>query len=163
MADRSELHLMTVLEAPYESMEQVLREGPQAWLPGFEQEGDRVTAELAAEQSHRRIKRRIEVETGPVQRFAYGVTVRLEWRAARHSELFPELEGHLRLERRQPAGCTLRLDARYVPPGGSVGATVDRALMHRIAESSVQDFLDRVASLLVRGPGDRGRRVGGDA
>lgn len=151
MADRSELHLERVLDKPFEALESILRAGPQQWLPGFQEEGGRSTGELAYEQAGSRIKRRIEVRLGPVQRFAYGVTVHIQWKAARHSELYPELEGHLRLEGRQPSGSSLRLDARYAPPGGRLGATMDRALMHHVAESSVRDFLARVADLLAAG------------
>jgi hypothetical protein len=148
VAEGFELHLERILEEPYEQAERVLRGGPQQWLPGFAMEGQQVTAGLAYERAGRRVSRRIAVELGAVQLFAYGVSVRIKWRAARHSRFYPELEGHLRLERRQPAGCRLRLDARYVPPGGRVGASVDKAVLHRIAESSVEDFTDRIAQAL---------------
>ncbi|MBO0703315.1 MAG: hypothetical protein J2P38_10310, partial [Candidatus Dormibacteraeota bacterium] len=85
----------------------------------------------------------------------YGVTVRVEWKGAEHPRLYPALEGHLRLERQQPAGCRLRFDARYDPPAGRLGAAADRALMHRVAQSSVADFTDRVAGLLTAGGRDR--------
>lgn len=131
----------TALGQPYDAVEAVLRRGPESWLPAFLREGDRITAVLAYAQGGRRIERRVEVEAAPVQRFAYGVTVHIRWRAARHAELYPELDGHLRLEPRRPSGTSLRFDARYRPPGGSLGETVDRALMHRVAESSVKDFV----------------------
>jgi hypothetical protein len=143
-----ELHLQRVLDKPYEQLEADLRAGPEKWLPGFQRKGDRITSELGYVQAGAHIKRRTEVQVGPVQRFAYGVTVQIGWKGARHPGLYPELEGHLRLERRQPSGSVLRLDARYTPPAGRIGATVDRALMHRVAESSVRDFLDRVTEIL---------------
>lgn len=148
MAERLELHLQRVIEKPYEELEARLQAGPAKWLPGFEQKGGRITGELAYEQGGTRIKRRTEVRVGPVQRFAYGVTVQVSWKGARHPELYPELDGHLRLERREPSGSSLRLDARYKPPAGRIGATVDRALMHHVAESSVGGFLTGVAELL---------------
>ena len=148
MAERFELHLDRVLDQPYETLEVALRAGPERWLPGFQRERDAITCELAYEQAGSRIKQRIQVHLGPVQRFGYGVTIHLRWKAARHAELYPELDGHLRLERRQPSGSSLRLDALYVPPGGRLGAAADRALMHHVAESSVRDFLARVAELL---------------
>ena len=149
MSERPELHLERTLEAPIESVERVLRAGPRHWLPGCAESGGRITAVLRYQQGGRHIERTIEVEVGPVQRFAYGVSVRIEWRAARHAELYPELEGHLRLERRDPSGARLRFDARYAPPAGQVGAVADRALMHRVARASVDDFVDRLAAALV--------------
>ena len=150
MSETPELHLERVLDAPYEKLEPVLRAGPERWLPGYEQEDGSILCELSYEQGGSRIRRRIEVSLGPVQRFAYGVTLRVQWKAARHAELYPELEGHLRLERREPTGCSLRFDARYRPPGGRLGASVDRAVMHHVAESSVRDFLDRVVDVLAQ-------------
>lgn len=151
MSERPELHLERALDEPVEALEAVLREGPERWFPEFAMEEGHATGVLRYRQAGRHIERQVVVEAGPVQRFAYGVTVRLEWRAARHAELYPELEGHLRLERGQPAGSRLRFDARYAPPAGQVGVAVDRALMHRVARASVEDFVDRVASALADG------------
>lgn len=151
MEEAVELHLERTLEAPYERVESTLRAGPERWLPSFTRDGDRQTAELAYTQAGARIVRRVEVEVGPVQRFAYGVTVHIHWKAASRPGLYPELDGHVRAEERRPSGTTLRFDARYVPPAGRIGATVDRALMHRVAERSVDDLVDRMVQLLAEG------------
>lgn len=148
MAEQFELHLERHLDVAYDAVEAALHEGPKRWLPGFRATGERQTAELAYPEAGGRIARRIDVKVGPVQRFAYGVTVHVSWRAAQRAELYPELDGHLRAEPAEAAGTTLRFDARYVPPAGRLGATVDRALMHRVAQSSIEDFVDRVARLL---------------
>lgn len=148
MADGFELHLVRTFGADYDSAAGVLRAGPERWLPGFAVDGDRVTAELAFDQAGRRIGRRIEVALGTVQPFAYGVTVRVQWQAVRRPHLYPTLDGHLRLEPGQDAGCRLRFDVRYVPPAGKLGASVDRALLYRVADATVGDFLDRVAAVL---------------
>jgi hypothetical protein len=140
-----------VLDHSYERLEARLREGPEKWLPGYQTDGDAITGELAYEQGGSRIRRRVDVHLGPVQHFAYGVTLHIRWKAAHHAGLYPELEGHLRLERRQPSGSTVRFDARYRPPGGRLGAAADLALMHHVAESSARDFLARVAERLAGG------------
>ncbi len=148
MAEPLELHVERRVAAAYEAVENGLREGPEAWVPGLRRDGDRMTAELEYRQRGAGIRRRIELEVGPVQRFAYGVTVHVRWRGAGHPELYPDLEGHLRAERVEDGTTHLRFDARYVPPAGRLGATVDRAVMHRVAESSVENFVDRVAERL---------------
>lgn len=148
MTEQFELHLERRLDAPYDAVEAALREGPRRWLPGFRQVGERQTGDLRYTEAGSRITRRIQVDVGPVQRFAYGVTVHVGWKAAQRAGLYPQLDGHLRAERLAPSGTALRFDARYVPPAGRLGATVDRAVMHRVAQSSVDDFLDRLAQLL---------------
>ena len=47
-----------------------------------------------------------------------------------------------------PAASQLSISARYTPPLGSVGAAIDRAVLHRVAEATLKDFLDRIAEAL---------------
>ena len=42
----------------------------------------------------------------------------------------------------------LAISARYRPPLGVLGRTVDRVLLHRVAEATVKDFLDRVGEAI---------------
>ena len=148
MPERLELHLARNLDVAYSEALQVLQAGPERWLPEFRRDGDRITAGLALDRAGRRISRRVEVQLGHVQPFAYGVTVRIEWKGSRLPHLYPRLEGHLRLERGRPKGCRLSFAARYEPPAGMFGASVDRAVMYRIADATLNDFLDGVAGLL---------------
>ncbi|MBO0702234.1 MAG: hypothetical protein J2P38_04825, partial [Candidatus Dormibacteraeota bacterium] len=126
MAERLELHFARLLPARYETAAEVLRAGPEHWLPEFEQIGDRITARLALARAGRRVRRRIEVHLGRVQRFGYGLSVRLEWQDARLPALYPRLEGHLRAEQDEEGRCRLRFDAGYTPPAGALGGSVDR-------------------------------------
>jgi hypothetical protein len=105
MAGDFELHLQRSLDESYEAVVKVLKAGSQAWLPEFAQEAETMTAELAFDQAAQHVRRRVAIELGTIQLFAYGMTVRIQWRAARRPHLYPELEGHLRLDRRQPDGC----------------------------------------------------------
>ncbi len=50
-----------------------------------------------------------------------------------------------------PGTTQLSVSARYVPPLGSLGSTIDRALLHRIAEATMKDFLDRIATAMLDG------------
>jgi hypothetical protein len=43
----------------------------------------------------------------------------------------------------------LAISARYRPPLGAVGRAVDRVLLHRVAEATVKDFLDRVGAAIM--------------
>ena len=46
--------------------------------------------------------------------------------------------------------CQLAISARYDPPLGAVGRAIDRALLARVAEATVKDFLDRVRDSIAR-------------
>jgi hypothetical protein len=41
------------------------------------------------------------------------------------------------------------MSARYVPPFGVVGRAMDRAVLSRVAEATLKDFLDRVAERIL--------------
>lgn len=49
----------------------------------------------------------------------------------------------------------LAINVRYQPPLGRLGALADRALLNRVAEASIKDFMDRVAERLHRQIVDR--------
>jgi hypothetical protein len=40
--------------------------------------------------------------------------------------------------------CQLSMSARYQPPLRALGRAIDHALLHRVAEATIKDFLDRI-------------------
>jgi hypothetical protein len=144
-----ELHLVRTIGGPLEPVVSALRSGPQEWLPEFREEHGQPTTELRVEEAGQRVVRRVRVTLGSMQAAGRGVTVPVEWEAVQHPELYPRLDGHLRVEQ-QNGNVQVRFDARYVPPAGRLGAAVDRILMGRVARASVGDFFDRLTSRLDR-------------
>lgn len=146
-----ELHCATSIDQPYSQLAEVLADGPVAWVPEVEPAPEAWTAELGIGDGYGRISRRVLVFTGAPRPYAYGLLVPVEWRAVEHPERYPTLEGALRLEPSGPTHCRLRLDAHYQPPAGRLGAALDRALLHRVAEESAAEFVRRVGERLSRG------------
>ncbi len=58
--------------------------------------------------------------------------------------LFPELEADLEIAPLAQGRSQLAMSARYVPPLGVVGRALDRAVLFRVAEATIKNFLDRV-------------------
>src|SRR5665647_905104 len=50
--------------------------------------------------------------------------------------------------------CRVSVDIIYTPPLGGFGARMDRALMHRVAASTVRSFISRIATKLRPEDGD---------
>ena len=48
-----------------------------------------------------------------------------------------------------PNRTQLSMSARYVPPLGMIGKVIDRAILSRVAEATLKDFLDRVGDALI--------------
>jgi hypothetical protein len=58
------------------------------------------------------------------------------------------LDGDLELAPLGPDQCRISLAATYTPALGRFGVQVDRALLHRVAASTVRSFLTQLASKL---------------
>ncbi|HYM66470.1 MAG TPA: hypothetical protein VEW68_04195, partial [Patescibacteria group bacterium] len=107
--------------------------------------------ELGFEVGNRRIERQIEVEVGVPKRTSGATLVPIRWHSASASWLFPELNGQLEIAPLGPATTQLGISASYEPPLGLMGRIADRALLHRVAEVTIKDFLEGVGNRFIRG------------
>ena len=73
----------------------------------------------------------------------------LRWAASGGADLFPSLDADLEVAPIRPGRTQLAMSARYVPPFGTVGRVIDRAVLSRVAEATLKDFLDRVAESIM--------------
>lgn len=74
----------------------------------------------------------------------------MRWKPSSAWPLFPELDADLEVASLGPSRTQLSVNARYTPPLGRLGSVIDRALLHRVAEATVKDFVDRVGAALER-------------
>jgi hypothetical protein len=146
------LRYFVVIARPVEEIEAALAIGAQKWMPALAWKsnghGQRLLSELGFEVGKRRMAKRIEVEIGAMRPMSGVTLLPIRWKAASHAGLFPALDGQLEIA---PIGKTktqLGLSASYEPPLGLLGKVVDRALMHRVAEITVKDFVERIGDKL---------------
>jgi hypothetical protein len=84
----------------------------------------------------------------PVQRGAVTVLT-LRWEATGTTgRVFPVLDADITLAPHGEHATLLGLDGVYRPPGGAVGAGLDRIILHRIATATVRSFLTRIAEAI---------------
>ena len=143
-----ELRFRGHLEPDFDRVRAILQGSAERWLPGRRQADGTFLVRLRAGETPFGLKREARVSVTPAQPFGWGLVVPLEWRAAVHPSLYPVLLGYLRAEPVPEGGTRLRFDARYTPPGGSVGNAADRALLHRLARATVERFFAEVVSRL---------------
>jgi hypothetical protein len=60
--------------------------------------------------------------------------------------LFPVLDADLRLAPDGAQCAVLTMAGAYRPPLGSLGATLDRAILHRVADATIRRFVARLAA-----------------
>ena len=73
------------------------------------------------------------------------VVLAVSWTATGATALFPRMEADLTMRPLGPDLTQLSFEGSYEPPLGVPGAVLDRWVLHRVAEASVKNFVDRVA------------------
>ena len=135
-----------------ENVERALARDPRAWLPGLAEganhRGDLLLAEVGFGDVVR-IRRRVIVELGESVRAGSKTVFPLRWTATGAAGLFPSLDADLEVASLRSGRTQLAMSARYVPPLGPVGRVIDRAVLSRVAEATLKDFLDRVADTIM--------------
>jgi hypothetical protein len=122
------------------------------WLPGIARDanhrGDVLLAEVGFGDDVR-IARQVAIDLGEVVRMPSKTVVPMRWQATGAAGLFPALDADLEIAPLGPHRTQLAVSARYVPPLGALGRAIDRAMLFRVAEATLKDFLDRVGEALL--------------
>jgi hypothetical protein len=133
-------------------VEATLTRDPHAWLPGMAEDAHHRADELLAEVGFGddvRLARTVVIELAEPVRMPTKTVVPLHWSAKGASGLFPSLDADLEVAPLGSHRTQLSMSARYVPPLGAVGRAIDRALLSRVAEATLKDFLDHVRDAIL--------------
>ncbi|HVA53397.1 MAG TPA: hypothetical protein VNF05_07775 [Acidimicrobiales bacterium] len=129
----------------------------EKWLSDLasaaEEDGEALRLQIGPTWAGGRVTREVEVTLGPTREREEARVVPLVWKATGLASWFPVLNGDLELAPLGSQRCRLTLAASYLPPFGDVGHALDRALLNRVAQSTVRSFLARVATSLEAGEG----------
>ncbi|HEY8117425.1 MAG TPA: hypothetical protein VIH70_13510 [Actinomycetota bacterium] len=131
-----------------EDAEASLLDDPGTWVPGMleaaENRGEGLLVEVGFALDTRRIDKEIEIALAEPNRLTSKTMLPMTWRATGPERLFPQLDADLEVASLGPRRTQLSISARYRPPLGAFGRALDRAMLHRVAEATIKDFLDRV-------------------
>jgi hypothetical protein len=140
------------LPLPAEQVEQTMLDSPAEWLStvaGEAQErGDHLLSEVGVGPLGPRLGRRITIQVGQPVRFPSMTSLPLSWQPVGLEGMLPRLDANIELGSLGEDRTQLAISARYRPPLGVLGRTVDRVLLHRIAEATIKDFLDRIGAAI---------------
>ena len=137
------------VEDPYDRVEAALLSDPGTWILGEARAADDAGEKLLSDvgfavTNGHRVDKLVEISFGqPVRAFGQA-RLPMSWSATGPARLFPSFEADLEIAALGPARTQISISGRYRPPMGAVGRVFDRALLHRVAEATVKDFLDRV-------------------
>jgi hypothetical protein len=142
------LRAHVVVARPVEQVEVAMVAGARNWIPDIATEangnGQKLLSELGFRVGKRRIRRRIKLDIGAARVASGLIYMPIRWRAASQAGIFPTLDGELEIADLGIDRTQLALSASYEPPLGFIGQLADRALLHRVAEVTVNDFLVRI-------------------
>ena len=140
------------LAHPWGDLERALLATPKELIPSIasfaDDRGQHLLAEVGFAIDGHRVTKRIEVEVGPPVIREGRTWIPITWRATGATGLFPVMEAELELASLGGRLTQLSISARYQPPLGLLGRTIDRALLSRVAEATVKDFIDRLGQAL---------------
>jgi hypothetical protein len=138
------------VDLPTEQAVAALLESPSSWVPtladGAVERAEPLLAEVGVGEGGLRVAKRVTVQLGNPVQFPSKLSLPMTWKPG--GWLLPRLDAELELAPLGKARTQLAINGRYEPPLGTVGRTVDRLALHRVAEATIKDFLDRVAATL---------------
>jgi hypothetical protein len=139
-----------------DQVEDALASSPETWIPrlvrGASERGEDLLAEVGFGQ-RLRINKQVQIAVAEPKTLGETVYVPISWHATGPAGMFPVLEGDRELASLGQYQTQLAISASYTPPLDGAGRVADRALFHRVAESTVKDFLDHVAERLLSAAG----------
>jgi hypothetical protein len=83
------------------------------------------------------------VDLGEVRRTPEGYVIEIGWQSSSLAPLFPVFAGNLTMTRTE-----VRLEGLYAPPGGEIGAALDRVFLSIAARGTARWFLERTIEVV---------------
>lgn len=122
----------------------------QPWSVSLDGDGRRLMAKVGVKVAGIPVYKHVQLTVGAMP---YGtgwdrIMLPVTWQTSGGPPIFPKMAGTLHVEPGGPGVTRLTLNATYDPPLGSLGALLDRTLMHRLANLTMVDFVERLAAAL---------------
>ncbi len=120
------------------------------WSVGLDGDGRELLAKVGVRIGLLPIYKHVQLTLGelPSAIPSDRVMLPVSWESVGGPPLFPRMEGTLHVQPDGAETTRLTLNARYDPPLGRLGELIDRALMHRMADATIKDFVERLADRL---------------
>ena len=144
----------------------LLSHHPAVWPRLAGETGDELLTRAGVRLGGVPVYKRVRLELGspyPLDR-SRQVALPIRWHPEGGPPLFPDMSGELVFQPFGPDRTQMTLTANYQPPIGLLGALIDRAVLHLLADATVTDFslrlaadLDRLLSPAAEGLGARDR------
>ena len=138
------------IQHPVKAVSAALAEGPQKWFPAIP--GKNVS-KVGLRVAGLPVRKRVVVELGDPVKTATWTVIPINWKATFPEKLFPAMTGKIELAPSDRDVTRLTVSGMYQPPLGKLGEQLDEALMHNVAEATVKELAESIASRLEKAIG----------
>ena len=128
------------LKRPVEAVSQILLDDPAAWFP----------VAVGVHIVGIPVRKNVTIEFGQAVTTSTWSLLPLKWKATPPDKLFPVMTGKVELAAVSKDETRLTVSGMYEPPLGKLGVQLDEALMHRIAQGTVEELAGSIAEQLER-------------
>lgn len=118
----------------------------EEWADTAYREGEALTAKVGPTHV---VARKVRLDIGLAEIHTGGLVYPVRWTVSGAAMLFPELDADLWLTKVGSQMTRLTLKGTYQPPLGPLGRLADRALLGRVAEATVADWVERLAAAVI--------------
>ena len=133
------------IDRPTDECAKLLERGPRTWFPRLQSDSHSAVGLRVAGVS---LRKRVTVELGDPEHKGNWTNVPISWKATFPERLFPVLTGRLELVPVEKEVTRLTVSGMYEPPLGRLGALIDDAVMHSVAEATVREVTESIAKQL---------------
>lgn len=140
------VHYATFVHVPLGTVERrldALNANLYEWAGVAYREGESLRARVGPSDDG--LAKEVKLEIGPREVQRKGLVYPIRWVATGASSLFPTMTGDLVLSHAGSIGTRISFEGTYEPPMGPLGKVVDRIALRRLAESTVQNWVDRIS------------------
>ena len=130
------------IDQAVEECSAALARGSRTWFPRLQADNG---AEVGLRVAGVSIHKRVIVELGEPQMKGEWTNVPITWKATFPEQLFPVLAGRLELVPVDKKTTRLTVSGMYEPPLGRLGALIDEAIMHSVAEATIREITESIA------------------
>lgn len=136
----------------------VSRDHLGAWASAAYRDGEQLRGRIGFGPGP--LSKTVEIEVGDPMHGTETVTYPVVWRASGPAAIFPSMDAEIVIAPLGPGRTHITFQGRYEPPLDGVGKLIDRAAMHRVAESTVRHLMERLARAIEAGDGSRSAVAG---
>ena len=136
------IHHSVHIDQPVEACSAALARGAAEWFPRVD---GKSVAKVGVHVAGVPVRKRVAVELGDPVTISAWTEIPISWRATSFAKLFPVMSGKIEVAPVDADVTRLTVSGMYEPPLGRLGAQLDEALMHGVAEGTVKELAQAIA------------------